>query len=265
MIEDSISVNIAGGLDIQLPNMVPVEVTFESSVLEDIGQSISEQFKNDQIRNKIKPGQTIAVGCGSRGVADVAEVAKATVSEIKALGGEPFIFPAMASHGAAIALLIGVFVYTRIYPVTFYQVGDALAIPVSIATSFVRLGNFFNSEIVGRKTSVPWAVKFIRFAEPDGGPPAFRHPSQLYEAFFEGIFLFVVLWCLRKAPFPRGTLLALYLIGYGLVRFCIEFFRQPDDHLGFIFLSFSMGQVLCGIMIGCGVFLFYYLKKSKTL
>ena len=103
MIEDRISVNIAGGLDIQLPNMVPVEVTFESPVLEDIAQSVAEQFKKDGIRKKIKPGQTIAVGCGSRGVADVAEVAKATVAEIKALGGKPFIFPAMASHGAATA------------------------------------------------------------------------------------------------------------------------------------------------------------------
>ena len=103
MIEDRISVNIAGGLDIQLPKMVPVEVTFESPVLEDIAQSVSEQFKQEAIRKKIQPGQTIAVGCGSRGVADVAEVAKATVSEIKALGGKPFIFPAMASHGAATA------------------------------------------------------------------------------------------------------------------------------------------------------------------
>ncbi len=69
MIEDSISVNIAGGLDFQLPNMVPVEVTFESPVLEDIAQTVSEQFKKEEIRKKIKPGQTIAVGCGSRGVA----------------------------------------------------------------------------------------------------------------------------------------------------------------------------------------------------
>ncbi len=103
MIEDRIEVNIAGGLDIQLPKMVPVGVTFESPVLEDISQSISEQFKQGEIRKKIKPGQTIAVGCGSRGIADVAEVAKATVAEIKALGGKPFIFPAMASHGAATA------------------------------------------------------------------------------------------------------------------------------------------------------------------
>ena len=103
MIGDRIHVNIAGGLDIPLPKMVSARVTFESPVLEDIEQTVSEQFKQSEIRQKIKPGQTIAIGCGSRGVANVAEVAKAVVSEIKALGGKPFIFPAMASHGAASA------------------------------------------------------------------------------------------------------------------------------------------------------------------
>ena len=103
MIGDRIEVNIAGGLDIPLPNMVPVKVTFESPKLESIEQTVSEQFKNQQIKEKIKPGQTIAIGCGSRGIANIAEVAKAVVSEINALGGKPFIFPAMASHGAATA------------------------------------------------------------------------------------------------------------------------------------------------------------------
>jgi hypothetical protein len=103
MIEDRIDVNIAGGLDIPLPKMVPVEVTFESPLLENIDQTVKEQFNKPEIRKKIKPGKTIAVGCGSRGVARVAEVAKAVVSEIKSLGGKPFIFPAMASHGAATA------------------------------------------------------------------------------------------------------------------------------------------------------------------
>ncbi len=103
MIEDRIDVNIAGGLDIPLPKMVPVEVTFESPVLGNIDQTVKEQFGKPEIREKIKPGKTIAIGCGSRGVANVAEVAKAVVSEIKALGGNPFIFPAMASHGAATA------------------------------------------------------------------------------------------------------------------------------------------------------------------
>lgn len=103
MIGERIDTEIAGGLNIPLPKMVPVEVTFESARVENIAATISEQFKNPQVSNKITSGMTIAIGCGSRGVANVAEVAKAVVSEIKALGGKPFIFPAMASHGAATA------------------------------------------------------------------------------------------------------------------------------------------------------------------
>ena len=103
MIGDRIDVNIAGGLDIPLPNMVPVEVSFEAPTLESIDRTVSEQFKNPAVREKIKPDQIIAIGCGSRGIARINEVAKAVVTEIKALGGKPFIFPAMASHGAATA------------------------------------------------------------------------------------------------------------------------------------------------------------------
>ena len=103
MIEDRIVVNIAGGLDIPLPNMIPVNVLFKAPNLESIDGTIAEQFKKPGIREKVKPGQTIAVGCGSRGIANIAEVAKAVVFEIKALGATPFIFPAMASHGAATA------------------------------------------------------------------------------------------------------------------------------------------------------------------
>ncbi len=150
----------------------------------------------------------------------------------------------LASHGAAIALLIGVFVYTRIYPVTFYQTGDALAIPVSIATSFVRLGNFFNSEIVGRKTTVPWAVKFLRFSEPDGAAPAFRHPSQLYEIAI-GIIVFVILWTVFKKKKDRlkdGCILYLFLLLYFSLRFLVEFtkeFHTLDPNM-----PLTMGQYL---------------------
>ena len=80
-----------------------------------------------------------------------------------------------------------------------------------------------------------------------------RHPSQLYEAFFEGIFLFVLLWSLRKRLTGRGTLTGLYLMGYGAVRFVIEFVRQPDSHLGFVAWRLSMGQVLCLIMMLVGL------------
>jgi phosphatidylglycerol:prolipoprotein diacylglycerol transferase len=91
---------------------------------------------------------------------------------------------------------------------------------------------------------------------------ALRHPSQLYEAFFEGVFLFAVLWSVRRARAPRGAMLAFYLIGYGVVRFFIEFYREPDAHLGFVAGFLSMGQVLCAAMIAAGVGLFFYLRRA---
>lgn len=103
MIGNRIEVNISGGLDIPLPRMVPVRVNIASAHIADISGAVVEQLSQQQIRDKIKPGMTIAVGCGSRGVANIAEVAKAVVAGIKALGGNPFIFPAMGSHGAATA------------------------------------------------------------------------------------------------------------------------------------------------------------------
>jgi phosphatidylglycerol:prolipoprotein diacylglycerol transferase len=90
-----------------------------------------------------------------------------------------------------------------------------------------------------------------------------RHPSQLYEAFFEGIFLFAILWSICKIKMPKGAMLALYLIGYGTVRFFIEYFREPDAHIGFVFLSFSMGQILCSLMIAAGVGLYVYLWRQE--
>lgn len=103
MIGDKIEVNIAGGLDIDLPRMIRVRQKFECLELENITASVVEQLKDPAIREKIKPGMSIAVGCGSRGIANVAECALAVINELKSLGAEPFIFPAMGSHGAASA------------------------------------------------------------------------------------------------------------------------------------------------------------------
>ena len=103
MIGDRIEVNIAGGLDIPLPRMINVRQKFQTSRLESVTRAIAEQFARPEVRAKIKSGAKIAVGCGSRGVANIAEAARAVVNEIKALGGQPFIFPAMGSHGSATA------------------------------------------------------------------------------------------------------------------------------------------------------------------
>jgi hypothetical protein len=103
MIGDRIEVNIAGGLDIPLPRMVHVRQRFPAPKLASVSGAIAEQFKRSEVRAKIKPGMTIAVGCGSRGIANIAEAAKQLIAELKALGAKPFIFPAMGSHGGATA------------------------------------------------------------------------------------------------------------------------------------------------------------------
>ncbi len=103
MIGDRIEVNIAGGLDIPLPRMVHIRQKFATPKLASVSQTIAEQFKRPEVRAKIKPGMTIAVGCGSRGINNIAEAAKQVITELKALGAKPFIFPAMGSHGGATA------------------------------------------------------------------------------------------------------------------------------------------------------------------
>src|SRR4029077_10963281 len=101
MIGDRIEVNIAGGLDIPLPRMVHVRQKFKTVKIDNIAQTVAEQLKRPEVRAKIKPGMTIAVGCGSRGIANIADCAKQVIAELKALGAKPFIFPAMGSHGGA--------------------------------------------------------------------------------------------------------------------------------------------------------------------
>jgi phosphatidylglycerol---prolipoprotein diacylglyceryl transferase len=162
----------------------------------------------------------------------------------------------MSFHGGLVGTLLGVWFYIRKSHLDFRDLADLYAPVAPLGYTFGRIGNFINGELYGRVTSLPIGMHF-----PMAPGNQLRHPSQLYEAFFEGIFLFVVLWNLRKRKTPRGAMLAFYLMGYGVVRFCIEFTRQPDAHLGFIWLSFSMGQLLCGAMIISGGFLYLYYRR----
>ena len=164
----------------------------------------------------------------------------------------------MSYHGGLIGILLITWLYIRRTDLRFWDVMDLYVPVVPLGYTFGRLGNFINGELYGRVTESPIGMYF-----PMAPERVLRHPSQLYEAFFEGIFLFIILWSLRKIKMPRGAMLALYIIGYGTVRFFIEFFREPDAHLGFIFLSFSMGQLLCMAMIAAGIGLFLVLKRVE--
>ncbi len=159
----------------------------------------------------------------------------------------------MSYHGGVIGVIIALWAYTRSQKVGFLKTFDLFIPAVPLGYTFGRLGNFINGELYGRITNSAIGMYF-----PLAPTHELRHPSQLYEAFFEGIVLFAVLWLIRKkAPFT-GFLSAIYLFGYGFVRFFIEFFREPDAQLGFVLFNFSMGQVLCFIMMisGIAVFLF---------
>jgi phosphatidylglycerol---prolipoprotein diacylglyceryl transferase len=165
----------------------------------------------------------------------------------------------MSYHGGIIGVLIACAWFCRRYRADFWNLSDLFFPVAPLGYTFGRLGNFINGELYGRVTESNIGMHFPMSPNPD----ELRHPSQLYEAFFEGIFLFAVLWSLRKVKLPKGAMTALYLFGYGFVRFWIEFFRQPDTQLGFVFLRFSMGQVLCSVMMAGAAALFFFLRQHQ--
>jgi len=166
----------------------------------------------------------------------------------------------MSYHGGLIGVVVATVIFVRKNRLDFFNMADLIAPCIPLGYTFGRLGNFINGELFGRVTTHPIGMFF-----PLAPGPGRRHPSQLYEAFFEGIVLFIVLWVVKNRVTTRGAMLALYLMGYGLVRFFIEYARQPDAHLGFVFLSFSMGQLLCLAMILAGGLLLLYLKKQSRI
>ncbi|MFH1080201.1 MAG: prolipoprotein diacylglyceryl transferase [Pseudomonadota bacterium] len=153
----------------------------------------------------------------------------------------------MSYHGGAIGVVFATLIFCRRHRISFWRLADLFVPAIPLGYTFGRIGNFINGELYGRATSVAWGMIF-----PLDPLQVVRHPSQLYEAFFEGLALFAVLWTIRRrSPFD-GFLLALYLMGYGLVRFFIEFYREPDAHIGLIWVSLTTGQVLCLLMMAAG-------------
>jgi len=161
----------------------------------------------------------------------------------------------MSFHGGCLGVILGGLFYSRKHQLDFWKAADIYVVTVPIGLGLGRIGNFINNELHGRVTRVAWGMVF-----PGAGPLP-RHPSQLYEALLEGLVLFVILWSCKSIPWknPRldhGTLFALFLILYGIFRFFVEFFRQPDAHIGYIWGFFTLGQILCMAMIAAGLLLF---------
>ena len=162
----------------------------------------------------------------------------------------------MSYHGGLMGVILAAAWYCKKARLGFWELSDLFIPVIPLGYTFGRLGNFINTELYGRATQNPIGMFF-----PGAPGSALRHPTQLYEAFFEGVFLFVLLWSIRKMKWPAGGLLAIYLAGYGIVRFFIEFFREPDAHIGLVLMSLTVGQLLCAAMICCGALLFLYRAK----
>lgn len=165
----------------------------------------------------------------------------------------------MSYHGGLIGVVIALGLFTRKSDKGFFETFDLFIPALPLGYLFGRLGNFINGELYGRVTDEAIGMHF-----PLAPDASLRHPSQLYEAFFEGAVLFLLLWSIRKKAPWSGFLSGLYVFGYGFVRFFIEFFREPDVQLGFVFLNFSMGQILCFLMMAAGIGILAISKKSAV-
>jgi phosphatidylglycerol:prolipoprotein diacylglycerol transferase len=161
----------------------------------------------------------------------------------------------MAFHGGFLGVLVAIWWVARKHRLRWLEITDFFAPLSPLALAAGRLGNFINGELWGRVTDVPWGMIFR------GAGPLPRHPSQLYQFALEGVLLFVILWIYSARPRPTGAVSALFLVGYGVARFAVEFFREPDDFLGLLALDLSMGQWLSVPMIAAGVALFAWSRR----
>jgi phosphatidylglycerol:prolipoprotein diacylglycerol transferase len=164
----------------------------------------------------------------------------------------------MSFHGALIGIIFGTYLFSLKRKISTFFLLDIIACVCPIGIFFGRITNFVNAELVGKITNVSWGVIFPTVDMLQ------RHPSQLYEAFLEGIILFLILNAfILKKNYKTGTCSYLFLIYYGFFRIISEFFREPDAQIGYLFNFFSMGTILSFLMILAGLILFVFIKKNE--
>ena len=165
----------------------------------------------------------------------------------------------MSFHGGLIGVLIATYLFTKKNNTDPFTYLDIISMSAPIGIFLGRISNFINSELYGKETSLAWSVKFINVDNLN------RHPSQIYEAFFEGIVLFLLLNIFfKKFLFKRGLISSLFLIYYSIFRFFVEFTREPDSQLGYLIFNLTMGQIISIIFLITGLFLFYHKNESKN-
>jgi phosphatidylglycerol:prolipoprotein diacylglycerol transferase len=167
----------------------------------------------------------------------------------------------MSFHGGLIGVICAMLWFAKRRGFTFWQIADFVAPLVPTGLAAGRMGNFINGELWGRPTDVPWAMIFPLV---DQQP---RHPSQLYEVMGEGVLLFLLVWIFARKQRPEAAVSGVFLIGYGVARFCVEFTREPDDFLGTLALGLSMGQWLSlpMVLFGIGILAWAYRRAPSAV
>ena len=173
----------------------------------------------------------------------------------------------LSFHGGFLGIMIAVALFRHKVKKGFFEITDFTAPLAPLGLLSGRLANFVNAELYGRESDVPWAMQFpyydtagmLKWTEP-------RHASQLYEAFLEGLVLFIILWFYSRKPRPTMAVSAVFLLGYSSFRFFVEFYRKPDDQLGYLaFNWFTMGQLLCIPMFIAGVVLIVLAQRRTPV
>jgi len=166
----------------------------------------------------------------------------------------------MSFHGAVLGVVLATIIFCKKNNQNIFYYLDLVALSAPIGIFLGRIANFINSELYGRETDIIWSVKFIQIDNLN------RHPSQIYEAIFEGVVLFILLNLFHiKLSKKNGLISSLFIIFYSIFRFIIEFTREPDAHIGLVMFGMSMGQILSIVFFIVGAILFYknYVFKKQ--
>jgi phosphatidylglycerol:prolipoprotein diacylglycerol transferase len=166
----------------------------------------------------------------------------------------------MSFHGGLLGVIVAIYIFSIKKNINFFKISDIVSCVAPIGIFLVRIANFINGELYGKITSVAWGVVF------KSGGNVTRHPSQIYEAILEGILLFIIINYLafrKELIFKTGYISVLFLILYSVLRIFSEFFREPDNHLGYLFNYLSLGTLLSFITLTIGLLIFLVIKKNE--
>ncbi len=166
----------------------------------------------------------------------------------------------LSFHGGLLGAVIAAYLFCKKKKADFYELADIAVIPVALALALGRLGNFINAELYGRVSNVPWCIDYSKNQFISDAPSGCRHPSQIYSS-MKNFTIFAVLWLIKDKKLPNGFMFWSFVALYGLFRTIVEFFRAPDEQIGFMFNYFTMGQLLSFPLFLIGIFMLFKLKK----